>query len=208
MLKRYQEFWREVNHRDRARFLRRNRHEGDNPDGKLWREQDYRAAYKWAKQAYLNDIGYEAIAAKTGFEMWELRKFINGIGHQPGWYDEVVVYKEMVMDEAIKKATVTFKTMLEKAMLKLDQAIDNFDPLAEAKTAKQINAFEATVQGLNEIDRLEENKPTSINGNMQLTRHNLKEKWERLKSLGVPVGMELDGLLSEAPTDIDPSKMN
>ena len=112
------------------------------------------------------------------------------------------------MEEAMKKASATFQGMLDKAMSKLDQALEKFLVDEECRTAKELTQMTTVVNALNDMNRLEQDKPTSIVGNMPLTRHNLKEKFQKLKELGIPIGVDLEGILAEPPSSIDPEKFN
>lgn len=109
------------------------------------------------------------------------------------------------MEYEIKKARKTIGDMLELWTEKLAKAIEKFD-VNNIQNVDEMLQGVKTFQALHEMDRLEQNKPTKIFGYEELTRHNLKEKLQKLQDLGIPLGIDFNGLITgtEATPPLDP----
>lgn len=203
----HKEFWKIVKKRDRNRYSHRQQYQKEDPNSPVWRRRDFKAAYQHAKRMYLNGKEIKEIAEVTGFTTAELHRFSRGVCKEGaiGWHHEMFKWQEMTLEQEIKKARKTIGDMLEIWTEKIHSALQRFD-VNNIQNVDEVLQAMKTFQALYEMERLEQNKPTAIFGYQELTRHNLKEKLQKLQDLGIPLGIDFNGLITgtEATPPLDP----
>lgn len=210
------QFWHKVAIRDLRRKVKVNRKRAaDDPESPVWRYRNFDEAYAWAKHAYIVEAkSLPEICRVTGFKPYEMNKYVYGRcsnDTQPiiGWVHEIQKWKEYVMEKELNRARKSIGEILDKFLCKISEAADAFD-IRNASRPDELKQLIASAKDLLEMERIEQDKPTKIFGYEEISRHNIKEKFQKLMALGIPIGSELEALVNneEMPLIVDPKRIN